>query len=202
MSSLYHIDLSPYHHKNLSGLQAIILLRPLLPAAVKELSVYDIGQVWIEYWILVDQILKFCWSNIIFFIGPRYTWGPIYGSGCLKLTHIRFWNLTELTLPDEDTNSILTDNANRAIQGNVWNFTELTLADEDTDSILTDNANWAIQGNVAMQVTQHCGQLCKQWKWHNLVTKFWTNTSCATWGPNLQLMQVVPHGGQICNQCK
>ena len=29
-----------------------------------------------------------------------------------------------------------------------------TLADEDTSSILTDNANRAIQGNVAMQVTQ------------------------------------------------
>ena len=24
-----------------------------------------------------------------------------------------------------------------------------------------------------------------------------TNRSCATWGPNLQLMQVVPPGGQI-----
>ena len=29
-----------------------------------------------------------------------------------------------------------------------------TLADEDTSSILTDNANRAIQGNVAIQVTQ------------------------------------------------
>ena len=29
-----------------------------------------------------------------------------------------------------------------------------TLADEDTSSILTDNANRAIQGNVEMQVTQ------------------------------------------------
>ena len=28
-------------------------------------------------------------------------------------------NLTDVTLADEDTNSILTDNANRAIQGNV-----------------------------------------------------------------------------------
>ena len=36
-------------------------------------------------------------------------------------------------------------------------FTELTLADEDTNSILTDNANRAIQGNVAMQVTQSGG---------------------------------------------
>ena len=30
-----------------------------------------------------------------------------------------FWDLTDVTLADEDTNSILTDNANRAIQGNV-----------------------------------------------------------------------------------
>ena len=31
-------------------------------------------------------------------------------------------------------------------------LTDVTLADEDTNYILTDNANWAIQGNVAMQV--------------------------------------------------
>ena len=30
----------------------------------------------------------------------------------------------------------------------------MTLADEDTNSILTDNANRAIQGNVAMQIIQ------------------------------------------------
>ena len=30
------------------------------------------------------------------------------------------------------------------------NLTDVTLADEDTDSILTDNANKAIQGNVEM----------------------------------------------------
>ena len=29
---------------------------------------------------------------------------------------------------------------------------EMTLADEDTNSILTDNANMSIQGNVAMQI--------------------------------------------------
>ena len=33
-------------------------------------------------------------------------------------------------------------------------LTDVTLADEDTNSILTDNVNRAIQGNVAMQVTQ------------------------------------------------
>ena len=53
-------------------------------------------------------------------------------------------DLTDVTLADEDTNSILTDNANRAIQGNV---------------AMTNNANRAIQGKVAMQVTQPCGQL-------------------------------------------
>ena len=45
-------------------------------------------------------------------------------------------------------------------------FTELTLADEDTNSILTDNANRAIQGNVAMQVTQPgVANNSKQCKW-------------------------------------
>ena len=46
-------------------------------------------------------------------------------------------------------------------------LTYVTLADEDTNSIITDNANRAIQGNVAMQVTQPGGQLCKQCKWRH-----------------------------------
>ena len=33
--------------------------------------------------------------------------------------HTPFADLTDVTLADEDTKSILTDNANRAIQGNV-----------------------------------------------------------------------------------
>ena len=37
-------------------------------------------------------------------------------------------------------------------------FTDLTLA--DTNSILTDNANREIQGNVAMEITQPVGQIC------------------------------------------
>ena len=72
---------------------------------------------------------------------------------------------------------------------------------EDTNSKLTDNANRAIQGNVAAQVTRPGGQLWKQCKWRHLITKFWTNPSCATWWPNMQLMQVVPSGRQICNKC-
>ena len=49
-------------------------------------------------------------------------------------------------------------------------LTDVTLADEDTNSILTDS----------------------------LVT----NASCATWWPNLQLMQVAPPGDQFRNQFK
>ena len=60
-----------------------------------------------------------------------------------------------------------------------WNLTDLTLADEDTNSILTDNANSAFQGN--------------------LVAKFGTNASSTIWWPNLELMQVAPSCGQICN---
>ena len=43
-----------------------------------------------------------------------------------------------------------------------WNLTDVTLADEDTKSILTDNANRAIQDNVAMHVT-HPVNLVKFW---------------------------------------
>ena len=38
----------------------------------------------------------------------------------------------------------------------------MTLADEDTNSKLTDNANRAFQGNVAMRVTQPGGQFWNQ----------------------------------------
>ena len=41
-------------------------------------------------------------------------------------------------------------------------LTDVTLADEDTNSIPTDNADRAFQGNVAMQVTQPGGQLWNQ----------------------------------------
>ena len=69
------------------------------------------------------------------FIGPRSP-GPIYVSGCHKLSELRFWNLTDVTL-----------------------------ADEDTDSIPTDDTNRAIQGNVAMLVTQPGGQVCNLCKY-------------------------------------
>ena len=43
------------------------------------------------------------------------------------------------------------------------NLTDVTLADEDTNSILTDNTNRAIQGNVTMDVTQPGDQVWNQW---------------------------------------
>ena len=61
------------------------------------------------------------------------------------------------------------------------NLTDVTLADEDTNPILTDIANRAIQGNVAMHVTLPGGQLWKQCKWCHLVAKFATNSSDAIW---------------------
>ena len=57
-------------------------------------------------------------KDIIVFIGPRCLWDPIYGFACLSLTHLCA-DFTDVTLADEDINSILTDNANRAFQGNV-----------------------------------------------------------------------------------
>ena len=86
----------------------------------------------------------------------------------------------------------------------------MTLADEDTNSILTDNANRAIQGNVAMQVTQVApsgGQIWNLCKRRQLVAKLVTNASSATkigtrsaiWRPNSQSMQVAPPSGQNWN---
>ena len=69
----------------------------------------------------------------------------------------------------------------------LWlHLTDVTLADEDTNSILTDNANRAIQGNVAMQVTQvvpSVGQIWNLCKWCHLIAKFVTYASEAIWLP-------------------
>ena len=47
------------------------------------------------------------------FIGPRCPWGPI------SVSKLPLANLTDVTLADQATNSIQTDDTNRAIQGNV-----------------------------------------------------------------------------------
>ena len=53
------------------------------------------------------------------FIGPRYTWGTIYGSRCLSVSNSCFVDLTDVSLVDEDAVSILADDTNRVIQGNL-----------------------------------------------------------------------------------
>ena len=47
------------------------------------------------------------------FIGPRKTWGLIFGSGCPSVSKTPLWNLTDVTLANGYTNSIPTDNANK-----------------------------------------------------------------------------------------
>ena len=87
----------------------------------KLLPKYFFSYIVLHFYIGSVQSASYLWwniSNLRIFIGPRYTWGPIYGSRCLSLTPRLFAELTDVTLADEDTNSIPTDNANRAIQGN------------------------------------------------------------------------------------
>ena len=97
-----------------------------------------------------------------------------------------------MTLADEDTNSILTDNAKRAIQGN------------EAMQVIQTNASGAIwwPNLQSMQVVPSGGYICNQCKWCHLVAKFAFIVSGAIWWPYLQLMQVTPSGGQICNYCK
>ena len=58
-----------------------------------------------------------------------------------------------------------------------WNFTDVTLADDDNDSILTDDTNRAIQANVATQVTEPGGQVSNLCKWRHLMANIRTNAS-------------------------
>ena len=51
----------------------------------------------------------------------------------------------------------------------------MTLADEDTNSILSDNAKRAIQGNVAMQVTQPGGHLVAKFVTNASGAIWWSN---------------------------
>ena len=81
----------------------------------------------------------------------------------------------------------------------------MTLADEDTNSILTDNANRALQDNLAMRVVQPGDELWNQamqvvppddqmlneCKWCYLVAKFSTDAGGITFWPKLQLMHLV-----------
>ena len=91
------------------------------------------------FWFFPSGFLIFC-HVFSMFIGPRCPWSDL----CVRMsvTPRGFAYLTDVTLADEDTNSILTDNANRAI-----------------------GQSKEMHCNVAIQVTQPGGQLWKQCKW-------------------------------------
>ena len=74
--------------------------------------------------------------------------------------------------------------------------TKLTLADEDTNSILTDNANTSYTSYTSYINYTSYTRLYTSYK---LYTEKVTVSSGAIWWPNLELMQVAPSGGQICN---
>ena len=77
-------------------------------------------------------------------------------------------------------------------------LTDATLADEDTNSILTGNANRATQATQqTMQVAPSDDQMLNQFKLCHLVDKYGTYTSGTICWPNLQLVRVVPSGGQM-----
>ena len=54
-------------------------------------------------------------------------------------------------------------------------LTEVTLADEDTNSIPTDNVKRVIQGHVAMQVTQPGGHLLAKFATNASGAIWWPN---------------------------
>ena len=83
----------------------------------------------------------------------------------------RFADFTDVTLADEDTNSILADNAKREIQRN------------EAMQVIKTNASGAIwwPNLLLMQVAPSSGQICSQCKWRHLVAKFATYSSGATW---------------------
>ena len=72
-------------------------------------------------------------------------------------------------------------------EGRCVDLTDVTLADEDTNSILTDNAKRAIQGNETMQVMKTNASGAIWWPNLQLmqVAKFTTYVSGAIWWSNL-----------------
>ena len=73
------------------------------------------GGISIEKWF---QIFRSDDGNLVF-IGPRCPWGPIYGSKPMSVTARGFADLTDVTLADEDSNSIPTDDVNGQSQA-MW----------------------------------------------------------------------------------
>jgi hypothetical protein len=148
--------------------------------------------------------------------------GPVL---CNKLLPRGFADLTDVTLVDEDTNSIPTNDTNRTIQDNVampvtnpggqfenickWSDGQyrnqcklpglLQFYDTVKTNLVLCGAIWWANLQL-MQLAASGGQIWNQCKWRHLVDSFVTNSSGAIRWPTLQLAQVVSSGGQICKR--
>ena len=70
-----------------------------------------------EVWRHFPPFIEMFTKDFMIFTGPRCLWGLVYGSRSLYLCHSNTvcWDFAVVTLAVDDTNSILTDDANRAI---------------------------------------------------------------------------------------
>ena len=78
---------------------------------------------------ICEFLEQFFWNTTNYnfathFIGPTYPWSVLWVR--VSLTEGGFADLTDVTLADEDTKSIQTDDANRAIQGKCDNASDAT----------------------------------------------------------------------------
>ena len=99
-------------------------------------------------------------------------------SVCPSVRHL-WLDLTDVTLADEDTNSILTDNVNRAIEGNVA-MQVLLVANFGSNA---SGASWW-PNFEPMQVVPLGDPICNWCKWCLLVAKFAISANSSIWWPN------------------
>ena len=98
----------------------------------------------------------------------------------LSVRETPLWNLTDVTLADEDTNSILTDNANGAIQGNVAMQWRNLVANFGSNA---SGASWW-PNFEPMQVVPLGDPICNWCEWCLLVAKFAISANSSIWWPN------------------
>ena len=67
------------------------------------------NQLWLQFRSVIEQVI-FYWTQVS---QVSDLWVP------MSVTELPCWNLTDVIPADQATNSIPTDNANMAIQGNV-----------------------------------------------------------------------------------
>ena len=81
-----------------------------------------------------------------------------YGSG--KVIHCVFLSDPGIPGPRSDLWVRVSLLSHKVSHTPFADLTDVTLADEDNNSIPTDDVNRAVIGNVAMQVAPHGGQTC------------------------------------------